>query len=91
MGGATGGAEGAGSINPFVKGLSSGKAITTQAHPKNEDIIVSAQQCVKPMRAMSTRRKGTIKRMETLRMAKAFESHFGSVTCLPGSFTSFRC
>lgn len=61
------GAEGAGSMNPFVKGLFSGKAIATQAHPKNEDTIVAAQQPVKPMRAPSTRRKGTIKRMPTLR------------------------
>ncbi|KAI6120169.1 glycosyltransferase family 2 protein [Pisolithus croceorrhizus] len=43
--------EGAGSINPFVK------AIATQAHPKSEDMIVAAQQPVKPMRAPSTRRK----------------------------------
>ena len=27
-------------INPFVKGLVSGKATATQAHPKNENIIV---------------------------------------------------
>lgn len=51
-----------GSINPFVKGLFSNKAIATQAHPRNEDTIVSAQQAVKPMRAPSTRRKNTIKR-----------------------------
>ncbi|KAG8216178.1 P-loop containing nucleoside triphosphate hydrolase protein [Butyriboletus roseoflavus] len=56
-----------GSINPFVKGIFSGKAIATQAHPKNEDTIVSAQQPVKPMRAPSTRRKGTVKRMPMLR------------------------
>jgi chitin synthase len=54
---------GTGSINPFVKGLFSNKAIATQAHPRNEDTIVSAQQAVKPMRAPSTRRKNTIKRM----------------------------
>ncbi|KAG1744846.1 glycosyltransferase family 2 protein [Suillus lakei] len=65
--GVSDGAEGAGSMNPFVKGLFSGKAIATQAHPKNEDTIVAAQQPVKPMRAPSTRRKGTIKRMPTLR------------------------
>lgn len=57
------GAEGAGSINPFVKGLFSGKAIATQAHPKSEDMIVAAQQPVKPMRAPSTRRKNTVRRM----------------------------
>jgi len=55
--------EGAGSINPFVKGLFLGKAIATQAHPKSEDTIVAAQQPVKPMRAPSTRRKGTVRRM----------------------------
>ena len=39
-------------------GLFSGKAIATQAHPKNEDTIraVSAQQFINPMRAPSTRR-----------------------------------
>ncbi|KAF9236597.1 P-loop containing nucleoside triphosphate hydrolase protein, partial [Melanogaster broomeanus] len=46
-----------GIINPFVKGIVLGKAITTQAHPKNKDNIVSAQQTVKPMRAPSTHRK----------------------------------
>ncbi|KAG5634988.1 hypothetical protein H0H81_012795 [Sphagnurus paluster] len=57
----------AGSMNPFVKGLFSAKAIATQAHPRNEDTIVAAQQAIKPMRAPSTRRKNTIKRMPTLR------------------------
>ncbi|KAI6130624.1 glycosyltransferase family 2 protein [Pisolithus croceorrhizus] len=57
------GGEGAGSINPFVKGLFSAKAIATQAHPKSEDMIVAAQQPVKPMRAPSTRRKNTVRRM----------------------------
>ena len=61
--GAADGLEGTGSINPFVKGLFSAKAIATQAHPRNEDTIVAAQQEVKPMRAPSTRRKNTIKRM----------------------------
>jgi chitin synthase len=65
--GAADGLEGSGSINPFVKGLFSAKAIATQAHPRNEDTIVSAQQAVKPMRAPSTRRKSTIKRMPTVR------------------------
>ncbi|KAF9235745.1 P-loop containing nucleoside triphosphate hydrolase protein [Melanogaster broomeanus] len=67
------GAEGAGSINHFVKGIFLGKAIATQAHPKNEDTIVSAQQTIKPMRAPSTRRKGTIKRMPMLREDSAVE------------------
>ncbi|QRW11374.1 Myosin head (motor domain) [Ceratobasidium sp. AG-Ba] len=47
-----------GSRNPFVKGLFNGRAIATQAHPRNEDTIVAAQQPQKPMRAPSTRRKG---------------------------------
>ncbi|KAI6154712.1 P-loop containing nucleoside triphosphate hydrolase protein [Pisolithus tinctorius] len=54
------GAEGAGSINPFIKGPFSGKAIATQAHPKSEDMIVAAQQPVKPMHAPSTHRKNTV-------------------------------
>ena len=42
-------------INPFVKGLFSGKAITTQAHPtKSKDTIIVVQQSVKPMQALST-------------------------------------
>jgi len=44
-----------------------GKAVATQAHPKDEDIIVAVQQPVKPMRAPSTRRKGIVRRMPTLR------------------------
>ncbi|TFK52854.1 glycosyltransferase family 2 protein [Heliocybe sulcata] len=64
--GEVGGAEGTGSANPFVKGLFSAKAIATQAHPRNEDTIVAAQQPVKPMRAPSTRRKNTIKRKPTV-------------------------
>ncbi|KAI6028269.1 hypothetical protein F5J12DRAFT_714621, partial [Pisolithus orientalis] len=54
------GAEGAGSINPFIKGLFSGKATATQAHPKSEDMIIVAQQPVKPMCAPSTCLKNTI-------------------------------
>ncbi|EIW53333.1 glycosyltransferase family 2 protein [Trametes versicolor FP-101664 SS1] len=60
-------ADGSGSMNPFVRGLFSAKAIATQAHPRDEDTIVAAQQPVKPMRAPSTRRKNTIKRMPTLK------------------------
>jgi chitin synthase len=52
--GAADGLEGTGSINPFAK------AIATQAHPRNGDTIVSAQQAVKPMRAPSTREKNTV-------------------------------
>jgi len=65
--GAADGPSATGSINPFVKGLFSAKAIATQAHPRNEDTIVAAQQAVKPMRAPSTRRKGVIKRMPTVK------------------------
>ncbi|KJA23760.1 glycosyltransferase family 2 protein [Hypholoma sublateritium FD-334 SS-4] len=61
------GFEGSGSINPFVKGLFSAKAIAIQAHPRNEDTIVAAQQAVKPMRAPSTRRKNGLKRMPTVK------------------------
>ncbi|KAK0460456.1 glycosyltransferase family 2 protein [Desarmillaria tabescens] len=63
--------ERSGSINPFVKGLFSTKAIATQAHPRNEDTIVSAQQVVKPMRAPSTRRKSAVRRMPTVRESLA--------------------
>ncbi|KAG6369412.1 hypothetical protein JVT61DRAFT_14895 [Boletus reticuloceps] len=47
-------AERAELINPFIKGLFSGKATATQAHPKNEDTTVSAQQPVRPMCAQLT-------------------------------------
>lgn len=76
MAGVTDGAasEGAGSINPFVNlGLFSGKAIATQAHPKNKDAIVSAQQHVKLMCAPSMCRKGTIKWMAALHEDSAIE------------------
>ena len=89
----TAGAEESGSINPFVKGLFSAKAIVTQAHLRNEDTIVAAQQPVKPMRAPSTRRKGTIKRMATLREGgdeKEDEETpvSGGTPCVAGEFTS---
>ncbi|KAF8141128.1 P-loop containing nucleoside triphosphate hydrolase protein [Boletus edulis] len=72
---------GAGSANPFVKGLT----------------IVSAQQPVKPMRTPSTRRKGTVKRMATLREDSAVEeqeredndapnSSSGLTPCVAGEF-----
>ncbi|KAH8833739.1 glycosyltransferase family 2 protein [Flagelloscypha sp. PMI_526] len=60
--GSVDGVEYPGSSNPFIKGLFSGNAIATQAHPRNEDTIVAATQNVKPMRAPSTRRKGTVRR-----------------------------
>ncbi|KAF9237204.1 hypothetical protein BU15DRAFT_63271, partial [Melanogaster broomeanus] len=61
----------------------------------NEDTIVSAQQTVKPMRAPSTRRKGTIKRMPTLREDSVVEeqerdegdpSNVGLTPCVAGEF-----
>ncbi|PCH37422.1 glycosyltransferase family 2 protein [Wolfiporia cocos MD-104 SS10] len=58
--------DGTGSTNPFIRELYSAKAIATQAHPRDEETIVSAQQPVKPMRAPSTRRKNTIRRMPTV-------------------------
>ena len=64
--GAADGLEVTGAVNPFVKGLFSAKAIATQAHPRDEDTIVAAQQAVKPMRAPSTRRKNTTKCMPTV-------------------------
>ncbi|KAI6142427.1 hypothetical protein BKA82DRAFT_28307 [Pisolithus tinctorius] len=54
------GAEGVGSINPFIKGLFLGKAIATQTHPKSENMIVAAQQPVKPMCAPSTHWKNIV-------------------------------
>ena len=99
--GAADGLEGTGSINPFVKGLFSAKAIATQAHPRNEDTIVAAQQAVKPMRAPSTRRKGTIKRMPTVRETNDMDEKdkddedagpavnlSGSSPCVAGEFKS---
>ena len=65
--------EGTGSINPFIKGLFSARAIATQAHPQNEDTIVSAQQAVKPMRAPSTWRKKSIKHMPTVNEGRDIE------------------
>ncbi|KAG6826424.1 hypothetical protein H0H92_015837 [Tricholoma furcatifolium] len=88
------GQEGSGSMNPFVKGLFSAKAIATQAHPRNEDTIVAAQQAVKPMRAPSTRRKNTMKRMPTLREndgaeeKEEEEAQHGGAPCVAGEFKS---
>ena len=41
------GGENSGSINPFIKSLFSAKAIAVQAHPRDEDTVVAAQQPVK--------------------------------------------
>ena len=88
------GSELAGSINPFVRGLFSGKAIATQAHPRHEDTIVAAQQPVKPMRAPSTRRKKSVKRLPTLGEDDkdgdddAAEPPTGGIPCVAGEFCS---
>ncbi|KAG8923717.1 hypothetical protein FRC02_010963 [Tulasnella sp. 418] len=55
--------ETTGSNNPFVRGLFAN--VNTQAHPRHEDTIVSAQQSVKPMRAPSTKRKMSTRRIRT--------------------------
>ena len=60
------GTEGTDSVNTFIHSLFSGKAIATQVYSRDEDTIVAARQTVKPMRAPSTRRKGTIKRNNRL-------------------------
>ncbi|GJE86394.1 Myosin domain-containing chitin synthase 8 [Phanerochaete sordida] len=83
--------DGSGSINPFVRALFTSKAVATQVHPKNEETIISAQQPVKPMRAPSTRRKNTIKRMPTLRETDADEkdeeeASTGGSPCIAGQF-----
>ena len=87
-------------VNPFVKGLFNGRAIATQVHPRNEDMIVAGQQAVKPMQVQSTRRKGAIRRMLTVsespiieEEAKAEESTAigaatasGGIPCVAGKF-----
>ncbi|THG99489.1 hypothetical protein EW026_g2875 [Hermanssonia centrifuga] len=82
--------DGTGSINPFVRGLFTSKAVATQVHPRNEETIISAQQPVKPMRAPSTRRKNTIKRMPTLKEGEAEEKEEeeapGATPCIAGQF-----
>ncbi|KAF9360619.1 hypothetical protein BGX26_008457 [Mortierella sp. AD094] len=44
------------SLNPFVHGLFTDKALTTESHPRNNNTIVAAQQSIKPKRAPSMRR-----------------------------------
>jgi chitin synthase len=46
-----------GSNNPFIRSLFSSRSIATQAHPRNDNTIVAAQQPVRPMRTPSVRRK----------------------------------
>ncbi|KAF8345668.1 glycosyltransferase family 2 protein, partial [Amanita rubescens] len=54
------GNDGSGSVNPFVKGLFSAKAIATVAHPRNEDTIVAAHSL------LNLCASGGIRRMPTL-------------------------
>lgn len=65
------GAQSPGSTLSFVRGLFLTRALNTQAHPKSEQTIVSAQQSVKPMRAPSVRKPnrtgGTIRRAGTVK------------------------
>ncbi|KAF9364507.1 hypothetical protein BGX34_001337 [Mortierella sp. NVP85] len=51
-----GGSGVAPSVNPFVQGLFTDKALTTESHPRNNKTIVAAQQSIKPKRAPSMRR-----------------------------------
>ncbi|KAF5366143.1 hypothetical protein D9757_010944 [Collybiopsis confluens] len=85
--------DASGSINPFVKGLFSGKQIATTVHPRNEDTVVAAQQTVKPMRAPSTRRKGTIKRMVTVKEGVDGDDDdvAGTASGLAGSSSANAC
>ncbi|KAJ7840428.1 glycosyltransferase family 2 protein [Mycena leptocephala] len=83
---------------PLRQGLFSGRAIATQAHPRNEDTIVAAQQPVKPLRAPSTRRKNAPKRSATnpmspgvvlLRISPRMRSGGGgggATSCVAGAF-----
>ena len=75
-----------GSINPFVRGLFSSKAISTVAHPRNEETVVAAQQPQKPMRAPSTRRKPTIKRMQTVGEEDDADDSITGPPCAAGQF-----
>ncbi|KAF8978607.1 hypothetical protein BGZ46_006282 [Entomortierella lignicola] len=44
------------SMNPFIQGLFTDKALTTESHPRNNSTIIAAQQSIKPKRAPSMRR-----------------------------------
>ncbi|KAG9321646.1 hypothetical protein KVV02_005444 [Mortierella alpina] len=44
------------SMNTFVQGLFTDKALTTESHPRNNKSIIAAQQSIKPKRAPSMRR-----------------------------------
>ncbi|KAF8313908.1 chitin synthase-domain-containing protein [Cantharellus anzutake] len=61
-GGRTMGGESSGSSNHFIQALFSSKSIATEAHPRHDETIVAAHQPVKPMRAPSMKKRGTVKR-----------------------------
>ncbi|KAF9113137.1 hypothetical protein BGX27_002130 [Mortierella sp. AM989] len=58
------------SMNPFVKGLFTDKALTTESHPRNNKTIVAAQQSIKPKRAPSMRRPKKVDEDTTLSREK---------------------
>lgn len=72
-----------GSNNPFIQGLFSAKAIATQAHPRNEETIVAAQQPHKPMRAPSTKRKQTIRRAKSLKRGETIDEEGDDAAAVP--------
>ncbi|KAG6369077.1 hypothetical protein JVT61DRAFT_1521 [Boletus reticuloceps] len=88
LAGASDSAEGARFANPFVKGLFLAKAISTQAHSKNENTIVSAQQPIKPMCTLSTHCKGTVKWMAMLHEDSAVEEQEQEDDNTPNSSSS---
>ncbi|KAF8121277.1 P-loop containing nucleoside triphosphate hydrolase protein [Boletus edulis] len=89
------------SLNPdfvsLLRGSLAGVVPSPPKHIPRTRTIVSAQQPVKPMRTPSTRRKGTVKRMATLREDSAVEeqeredndapnSSSGLTPCVAGEF-----
>ncbi|KAF9190425.1 hypothetical protein BGZ50_000233 [Haplosporangium sp. Z 11] len=59
-----GGPGAAPSVNPFIQGLFTDKALTTESHPRNNKSIVAAQQSIKPKRAPSMRRPKSMKKLQ---------------------------
>ncbi|KAF9161275.1 hypothetical protein BGX21_002324 [Mortierella sp. AD011] len=59
------------SLNPFVHGLFTDKALTTESHPRNNKTIVAAQQSIKPKRAPSMRRPKKADEDSTLKREKS--------------------
>ncbi|KZV99016.1 glycosyltransferase family 2 protein [Exidia glandulosa HHB12029] len=87
---AAGSVPDSGSINPFVRDLFSNKAISTVMHPRNEDTVVAAQQPQKPMRAPSTRRKQTIKRMQPVGEEEETQEEATGVATTPCTSGQFQ-